>query len=136
VIENDDRVFSLTDVLDVSRRSGLPVVWDILHHHCHDPAGIPDRDALELALATWPAEVKPKIHYSSPKTAVERRKRRRGRRVETQYVLPPLRAHADLIDPIAFRQFVAHTAAGLDFDIMVEAKAKDLALLRLREQLS
>jgi len=136
VIENDDRVFSLTDVLDVSRRSGLPVVWDILHHHCHDPAGIPDRDALELALATWPAEVKPKIHYSSPKTAVERRKRRRGRRVETQYVLPPLRAHADLIDPIAFRQFVAHTAAGLDFDIMLEAKAKDLALLRLREQLS
>ena len=136
VIENDDRVFSLTDVLDVSRRSGLPVVWDILHHHCHDPAGIPDRDALELALATWPAEVKPKIHYSSPKTAVEQRKRRRGRRVETQYVLPPLRAHADLIDPIAFRQFVEHTAARLDFDIMLEAKAKDLALLRLREQLS
>jgi len=56
--------------------------------------------------------------------------------METQYVLPPLRAHADLIDPIAFRQFVAHTAAGLDFDIMLEAKAKDLALLRLREQLS
>ena len=136
VIENDDRVFSLADVLDVARRGGLRVVWDILHHHCHDPAGIPDREALELALATWPAEVKPKVHYSSPKTAIEQRKRRRGRRVETQYVLPPLRAHADMIDPIAFRRFVEQTAAGLDFDIMLEAKAKDLALLRLREQLS
>lgn len=136
VIENDDRVFALTDVLDVSRRSALPVVWDILHHHCHDPAGIPDREALELALATWPAGVRPKVHYSSPKTAVEQRKRRRGRRVETQLVLPPLRAHADMIDPIAFRQFAEHTAAGLDFDIMLEAKAKDLALLRLRDQLS
>jgi UV DNA damage endonuclease len=135
-IENDDRVFALTGVLDVARRAGLPVVWDILHHHCHDPAGIPDREALELALATWPAGVKPKVHYSSPKTAIEQRKRRRGRRVETQYVLPPLRAHADVIDPIAFRQFVEQTAAGLDFDIMLEAKAKDLALLRLRDQLS
>ena len=136
VIENDDRVFALTDVLDVARRTGLPVVWDILHHHCHDPAGIPDREALELALATWPAAVRPKIHYSSPKTAVEQRRRRRGRRVETRYVLPPLRAHADIVDPIAFRQFLQETAAGLEFDIMLEAKAKDLALLRLREQLS
>jgi UV DNA damage endonuclease len=136
VIENDDRVFALADVVDVSRRSGLPVVWDILHHHCHDPAGIPDREALELALATWPAGVVPKVHYSSPKTAVERRKRRRGRRVESVIVLPPLRAHADMVDPIAFRQFVEQTAAGLEFDIMLEAKAKDLALLRLREQLS
>jgi UV DNA damage endonuclease len=136
VIENDDRSFGLGDVLRLAERIGRPVVWDILHHHCHDPDRIPDREALERALATWPAGVTPKIHYSTPKTAVEERRKRVGRRVETSLVLPQLRAHADLIDPIGFEHFVTETAAGLDFDVMLEAKAKDLALLRLREQLA
>jgi UV DNA damage endonuclease len=136
VIENDDRTFALTDVLRLSERIGRPVVWDILHHHCNDPERIPDREALERALATWPAGVTPKIHYSTPKTAVEERKRRVGRRIERSVVLPQLRAHADVIDPIAFETFLCGTAEGLDFDVMLEAKAKDLALLRLREQLA
>ena len=104
-------------------------MWDILHHHCHDPDAIPDREALELALATWPEDVLPKIHFSSPRTAVETG-------AKGKIALPPLRAHADLVDPIAFEQFLATTAAGLDFDVLLEAKAKDLALLRLREQLA
>jgi UV DNA damage endonuclease len=136
ILENDDRTFSLEDVLEVHRRTGLRVVWDILHHHCNDPAGIPDREALELALATWPGGELPKIHYSTPKTAMEERRKKVGRRVERSWVLPQLRAHADMIDPIAFEHFVTETAAGLDFDVMLEAKAKDLALLRLREQLA
>jgi len=136
VVENDDRTFGLIDVLALSERIGRPVVWDILHHHCHDPEGIPDREALERALVTWPAGVVPKVHVSSPKTAVEERKKHAGRRVERSLVLPQLRAHADMIDPIAFEGFLSQTAAGLDFDVMLEAKAKDLALLRLREQLA
>jgi UV DNA damage endonuclease len=135
-VENDDRSFGLVDVLALSERVGRPAVWDILHHHCHDPAGIPDRQALELALDTWPAGVTPKIHYSTPKTAVQEKRRRVGRRVERRLVLPQLRAHADTIDPIAFEHFVTETAAGLDFDVMLEAKAKDLALLSLRSTLS
>jgi UV DNA damage endonuclease len=127
VIENDDRSFGVADVVELAGRIGRPVVWDVLHHHCHDPHGIPDREALELALATWPDGVTPKVHFSSPRTAVEER----GGRV----VLPPLRAHADLVDPIAFAAFLEHTAGGHEFDVMLEAKAKDLALLRLREQL-
>jgi UV DNA damage endonuclease len=135
-IENDDRTYSLADVLRLSERTGLRVVWDILHHHCHDPAGIPDREALALALSTWDGRGTPKIHYSSPKTAVEERKVHRGRRVERTIVLPQLRAHADTIDPIAFEAFARETATGLPFDVMLEAKAKDLALLRLRDQLA
>jgi UV DNA damage endonuclease len=128
VVENDDRSFGLREVLALAERIGRPVVWDILHHHCVDPDGIPDREALELAIATWPDGVRPKIHYSSPRTSVEERKGRR--------VLPPLRAHADMIDPIGFERFVVDTAAGLELDVMLEAKAKDLALLRLRGQLA
>jgi UV DNA damage endonuclease len=136
VIENDDRTFSLADALEVHRRTGLRIVWDILHHHCLDPDRIPDGEALRLALATWPEGVRPKIHWSSPRTAMEERKKRVGRRVERSWALPPLRAHADMVDPIAFEAFLTGSAAGLDFDVMVEAKAKDLAVLRLREQLA
>lgn len=136
VVENDDRTFSLRDVLALHERTGLPVVWDVLHHHCHDPDAIPEAEALRAALATWPAGVVPKIHYSTPKTAVEERRERDGRRVRTRYVLPPLRAHADLVDPLAFEDFLRGPAARLAFDVMLEAKAKDLALLRLREQLA
>jgi UV DNA damage endonuclease len=136
VLENDDRVFGLTDALAVAERAGVPVVFDVHHHHCRDPEGLDDRVALELALATWPEGVTPKVHFSSPRLDVGERRRRVGRRVERTPVLPDLRLHADLIDPIAFEQFVRYTAAGLDFDVMLEAKAKDLALLRLREQLT
>lgn len=136
VIENDDRVYGLSDVLSVAGETGLRVVWDALHHRCHDPDQIPERQALELALATWPEGEVPKIHYSTPKTAMEVKKVRKGRRVEQRIVLPDLRAHADLIDPLAFHAFLKGPAAGLRFDILLEAKAKDLALLRLREQLA
>jgi UV DNA damage endonuclease len=135
VVENDDRTFSLSDVLTLSERIGRPVVWDILHHHCNDPDAVPDAEALRLALATWPAGVTPKIHFSTPKTAVEEQRRKVGRRIERRLVLPPLRAHADTIDPIAFERFL-DDAAGLDFDVMLEAKAKDLALLALRDALA
>ena len=136
VIENDEFSFALCHVLELHQRTGLKVVWDILHHHCNDPDGIPDREALKLAMATWPVGVRPKIHYSTPKTAMEERKRRVGRRVERTWVLPQLRAHADMIDPIGFEQFLRATAAGLELDVMLEAKGKDLALLRLRDQLA
>jgi UV DNA damage endonuclease len=136
VVENDDRTFGLADVLELNRRTGLRVVWDILHHRCHDPERIPVAEALRLAFATWGDETTPKIHYSSPRTDTEETKRKVGRRVESRTVLPPLKAHADLIDPLGFEDFLAGPAAGLDFDILLEAKAKDLALLRLREQLA
>ena len=136
VVENDDRTFGLCDVLTLSERIGRPVVWDILHHHCHDPERIADHEALRLAEATWPEGVRPKIHFASPKTAVEERRRKVGRRVERSLVLPQLRAHADMVDPIAFEHFVRETARGVEVDVMLEAKGKDLALLRLRDQLA
>ncbi len=61
---------------------------------------------------------------------------RRGRRVIRTPVLPAPRAHADLIDPFAFRRFLDEVVRGDEVDVMLEAKGKDLALLRLREQLA
>jgi UV DNA damage endonuclease len=120
VLENDDRLFSASDVLRLSSRTGLRIVWDAHHHACHNPDGIPDRDALRLALATWPRGVVPKVHYSSPKAPVP----------------PPSPAHADYIDAAAFDGFLRDVVRGANVDVMLEAKAKDLALLRLREELA
>jgi UV DNA damage endonuclease len=135
-LENDDRVFGLAEALRVAERAGVPLVFDVHHHACHDPEGIEGREALELALSSWPAGVTPKVHFSSPRLDIGERRRRVGRRVERTPVLPDPRLHADLIDPIAFDSFLRHTAAGLDFDVMLEAKGKDLALMRLRDQVA
>jgi UV DNA damage endonuclease len=80
--------------------------------------------------------VTPKVHFSSPRLDLGEAVRQVGRRKERKLVVPDLRNHADLIDPIAFEQFALHTAAGEHFDVMLEAKGKDLALLTLRKQLN
>jgi UV DNA damage endonuclease len=137
VIENDDRSFGVAPVVDLARRTGLRVVFDVHHHLCHDPAGIPDAEALRMCLDTWPAGQVPKVHFSSPRLEITERRRRVGRRIERTPALVDPRRHADLIDPLSFECFLRHMAEGArEFDVMLEAKGKDLALLRLREQLA
>ena len=135
-MENDDRLFGVSAAVGVAGRTGIPVIWYVLQHHCHDPDRMPDAEALALALDTWPQGVVPKIHSSSPRLDVELRKRKDGRRTVERPWLPPLRAHADLLDPLAFEAFLTRDTRGRDFDVMLEAKAKDLALRRLRDQLT
>ena len=135
VIENDDRVFAIGDVAGLAGRLGIPAVFDPHHHRCHDPDRIADSEALALALATWRAGVTPKIHFSSPRLDIGEERKKVGRRVERRPVLPQLRAHADLIDPMAFEHYLVDVIGDRDLDVMLEAKAKDLALTRLREQL-
>ena len=129
VVENDDKTAGLAEVLDLARAIGRPVVFDVMHHHINDPVGIPDDEALRLAFATWPGDVKPKIHFSSPKTAM-------AADDVSALKFPRLVAHADLIDPLAFERFLAGPAAGLKFDAMLEARLKDVAVLHLRRHLA
>jgi UV DNA damage endonuclease len=93
-------------------------------------------EALRLALDTWPESQAPKIHFSTPRTSIRVVKRHnasgatRGKLRE-----PRLTEHADLIDPFAFIDLLRSVQADRDFDVMLECKAKDLALLRLRRHL-
>jgi UV DNA damage endonuclease len=135
-VENDDRSFTLSDALRVSERTGARVVWDVHHHHCNDGDGIGDREALDLALSSWPDDVTAKVHFSSPRLDIGERRKRVGRRVERTPVLPQLRQHADLIDPFAFEAYLTTVLSGRVVDVMLEAKGKDLALLHLREHLA
>ena len=143
VLENDDVSFSATEVLEISAQTGVPVVFDNLHHFCFNPEALPMADALRRALATWPAHMTPKIHYSSPSTdftsTTDKEAGPTGReRTVTKLHAPRLKAHADFINPMEFVLF--WDAVGADslrpFDVMLEAKAKDVALLRLRRELA
>ena len=137
VLENDDIRFSAADVLSIHDRTGVPLVFDVQHHQCLNPECLPWRPTLERFLRTWPRGVRPKIHYSSPRTQMQevvRANRKTGRK---ERVLHPPRwtAHADYAHPFDFIRFALETK-DLEFDIMLEAKAKDLALRRLRQDIA
>jgi UV DNA damage endonuclease len=139
-LENDDRRFSVADISWVNQQTGLPLVFDYLHHLNHNPQGMGVRDALETCLRTWPPDVTPKVHFSSPRTAMRLFERRNssGRSVNRRLRAPRPHQHADFIDPFQFLHLLqeARRHALRDFDVMLEARAKDLALLHLREQLA
>lgn len=133
-LEHDDRRFSLDDALWIHQRTGVPIVFDLLHQRCLNPSGRTPAEALALALATWPAHQRPKIHVSSPRTAA--RHVMRNRQIHVQMPLP--HQHSDFIHPFECIDLLraARDTNLRPFDIMLEAKAKDLALLRLREQIA
>jgi UV DNA damage endonuclease len=139
VVENDERAFSLADLLWIHQRTGLRVVFDYLHH-LNNPGGMDVAEAALAALRTWPAAQTPKVHFSSPRTEmrlVSQRDPATGRQVEV--LRPPLwTQHSDYVNPFEFVAFLRRMEAegARPFDVMLEAKAKDLALLRLREDLA
>ena len=132
-LEHDDRRYHLQDALWIYQRTGLRIVFDTLHHRCLDPIGMPLVDALRFALSTWPQTQRPKIHMSSPRTEVRTLVRNGGLILQ-----PPLpNQHSDFVNPFEVIELLSHAMRlGLrPFDVMLEAKAKDVALLRLREQI-
>lgn len=92
---------------------------------------------LERFLKTWPAGVRPKMHYSCARTEMReiKRKSKKTGLMETVLQPPIWTGHADFNNPfetIPFLRAIAH----LDTDIMLESKAKDLSLLRLRNDIA
>jgi len=133
VIEPDEYSFDLSDLLRLHEDTGAPVVLDILHHQLNNRLRIPLGEALGLALATWPRGMRPKIHFSTQRTEAHVLPERRdyGRQV----LAPKAGQHADFINPFEFATLIAAARGLLPFDIMLEAKAADMALLRLREDI-
>lgn len=137
VLENDERSYSVDDLLWIHERTGIRLVFDYLHFLNNRPAEQDARRALALCLDTWPAGATPKIHFSSPRTemrVMERLDPATGRRESV--LKPPLwTQHSDFINPFEFIAFLEQADGLRPFDVMVEAKAKDLAVLRLAEDL-
>ncbi|MCZ0960027.1 UV DNA damage repair endonuclease UvsE [Paracoccus benzoatiresistens] len=159
VLENDDIRFSAADVLWIHDRCGVPLIFDYQHFWCLNPEGLALRPTLERFVRSWPDGVRPKIHFSSPRTELREVKRKvtdkeraalksaapaKGpltrevvkstSRFKTVLLPPIWTGHADFTNPFEFATFMRE-AEGLDFDVMLEAKTKDLSLLKLRGDL-
>ena len=119
IIENDDKTFTAKDVLDLCKRINKPMVLDVHHHICNNE-GEEIEELLPEVFKTWENEIlPPKIHFSSPREFENDRK------------------HADYINSSDFIKFLekAKEVCDIDFDVMIEAKQKDLALEKLMKEL-
>ena len=134
VVENDETSYSVVDTLAIHKRTGVSLVWDILHHRLNNPADLGDAEACRRCLATWPAGQVPKIHFSSPRVEAPVSEPVEGKPAAAKRRANP-RQHGDWIDGADFIAFM-NEMADARFDVMLEAKQKDLALLRLREKLA
>ena len=110
-IENDDKasMYSVRDLYElIHSRTKIPIVFDY-HHHTFCDGGQTEQEALELAMSTW-SNIKPVVHYSESKA---------------------LHESNDKLNPRAHSDYVTNyiDTYGNDIDIMIEAKAKELALL-------
>ncbi len=136
VLENDEKNYTVPDIVSIHARTGIPLVLDNLHHAVNNPDELSYREAARACLTTWPDGVRPKVHCSSPRIEVRRVRRRNRKTGEvTDVEVEPLASqHSDWIDPDQFVSFLQETTP-FEFDVMLEAKQKDLALLRLRSEL-
>ena len=115
-LENDDISYTPADLLPVCESLAIPLIYDIHHHRCN-PDGLSVEEATRLAAATWERAGREQYcHISSP-------------RIGWGGGNP--RPHADYIDPADFPECWRGSTMTVD----VEAKAKELAVVRLMEDI-
>jgi len=133
VLEHDDVRFSAADVLWIHGHTDVRLIFDHQHFWCFNPEALELGRTVRAMLDTWPEDVRPKIHFSSPRTELRalKRKDRKTGKTKTVNVAPVWTGHADYVHPFEFMGFM-RGVADRDFDVMIEAKAKDLALIRLK----
>ena len=116
ILENDDKVFNIKDTLEICKILKIPMVLDYHHHKCNNDNLNLSEYIIEI-FKTWNNNT-PKIHLSSPKNKKE------------------YRSHHDYINIEDFLEFNAIVKKlKKDFDIMIEAKEKDIALFKLIREL-
>lgn len=111
-VENDDRdsLYSVKDLYEnVYKNIGIPIVFDY-HHHKFCSGDQTEKEALTLACQTW-GIVKPVVHYSESKSI----------EYKDNSIKP--QAHSDYV-------YDYINTYGHSVDIMIEAKHKELAVLK------
>jgi len=115
-VENDDKesMYSVKELYNgIYNRIGVPIVFDY-HHHRFCDGGLSEQDALELAISTWPKDIRPVTHYSESRSTEQL----------DESIRP--QAHSDYV-------YNYIDTYGNDIDIMVEAKHKELAVAKYLE---
>ena len=113
-LENDDVSYTPEDLLPLCAAHKIPFVYDVHHHRCNRDS-LSVEEATELAASTWRTVGREQYcHISSPRGGWES---------------GSPRPHADFIDMGDFPE----CWLGRDMTVDVEAKAKELAVVRLME---
>lgn len=113
-LENDDKTYNVEETLITCEKEAIPMILDY-HHHMANSGDIELAPFLNRIFSTWnKTSLVPKVHLSSPKS--EKEFRSHADYVSLDFVLPFLKLAKE------FNQ---------DFDIMVEAKQKNLAMQNL-----
>lgn len=112
VIENDDRQYTIFDVLSIGESEGIPVVFANLHHQVNPDNTCSVIEWIDACANTWNSEDGPqKLHYSQQDFS-----KRPG-------------SHSATLDVGEFLQFYTDIR-NRDVDIMVEVKDKNLSALK------
>ena len=114
VIENDERLYSLSDCLALSRGLGIPVVFDVFHHSILND-GEDLAVAIDHAAQTWRGTDGGLIVDYSDQEPNAR-----------------LGAHSTTIDIERFEAFVAELPTR-NVDVMLEVKDKQASAMRLKQ---
>jgi len=109
-LENDDHVYTPSDLLPVCTDTNVPLVYDVHHHRCC-PDGLTVEAATEAARQTW-GRREPLFHISSPLEG---------------WSGPKPQRHHDYINADDFPK----AWIGWPLTVEVEAKAKELAVAKL-----
>ena len=118
-LENDDRSYTPLDLLAVSERCGVCVVYDVHHHRCN-PDGLSVAEATDLCAGTWRRQDRePYFHISSPRNG---------------WTGGDPRPHSEYITPEDFPN--EWRTLPFPFTVDVEAKAKELAVVRLMHEMA
>jgi len=134
-IENDENSWGLDASLELAKDVALVV--DIHHHWCHSGGEYidPDDDRIKRVIDSWRG-VRPAMHYSVSREdlLIDHPKDRRPafqQLLEQGFKKAKLRAHSDYMWNDACNEWASSFRN--DFDIMVEAKMKNLASIPFEE---
>jgi UV DNA damage endonuclease len=106
-VENDDKpnLYSVKNLYDmIYTQNGIPIVFDYFHHK-FNTSNLNEQEAQSLAISTWNC-IRPVVHYSESKDGSN--------------------AHSDYIENVV-------DTYNKNVDVVIEAKAKELALLKRRK---
>lgn len=139
-LENDDKTYTALETLEIAEQVGTPMVLHLHHHTVNNPGGESPEELWPRIAKTWEGQplipfapslsafaalsgeekvpLPPKIHLSSPKSEKD------------------ALSHADFVGVEPLLPFLKAIAPATPrLDIMIEAKMKDQALLKLMEDL-
>lgn len=111
-LENDERYYTVQEVLEVAESFSVPVVYDHYHHKLN-----PSNFDVDRLLSTWRNRT-PETHISSPPSYPHK-----------------FGEHGDYVKAEDFVEMISMFPDSIDIDVIPEVKKKEIAIAKLAKEL-